>query len=97
MIDMVNGLGVKLRRMRKALQLSEEYVAKQVGVDRHTIAEIESCARGVSPDELARFSEIYCTPAEELLSQDVPQVSMLKGLTIQEMQDMMEFKRMMKG
>ena len=60
----------RLKQVRKSLKLSQEFVAKQLGMARTTIVAIESGSRKVTADELAKFSELYGVTAEELLYGD---------------------------
>lgn len=98
-------LGTRLQKARVALQLSQEYVAQQLGVSRTAISEIELGKRKVSSDELQKFSVIYCVPIDELLSgHPVVMPSHIFARTFnqldeadqQEILSLMEFKRMMK-
>lgn len=57
----------RLKQARKGLKLSQEYVAKQLGMTRTTIVAIEAGTRKVTTDELTKFSELYCVPVEVLL------------------------------
>ncbi|MDW7661868.1 MAG: helix-turn-helix transcriptional regulator [Bacillota bacterium] len=57
----------RLRDYRKALGLSQNYVAKQLGVARTTITAIECGDRKVTTEELERFSTIYGVSADEIL------------------------------
>ena len=57
----------RLKQARKALKLSQEFVAKQIGISRTTIVNIEAGCRKVSADELAKFSELYGVNIEELM------------------------------
>ncbi|NLO84119.1 MAG: helix-turn-helix transcriptional regulator [Clostridiales bacterium] len=49
----------KLRDARANLHLSQEYVAKCLGVSCSVVNEIEQGHRTVSKDEIERFCEIY--------------------------------------
>jgi transcriptional regulator with XRE-family HTH domain len=57
----------RLKEYRKALGLSQEYVAKQLGVSRTTITSIECGERNVLASELDKFSQIYGVTADEIL------------------------------
>ncbi len=61
-------LGKRLQKARTALQLSQEYVSKQLNVGRAAISQIELGNRKVSCEELEKFSKIYGISADELLS-----------------------------
>lgn len=61
-------LNERLRDARKNLHLSQEYVSKEIGVNRTAIVEIESGKRKVSVDELAKFSELFQISVDELMN-----------------------------
>ena len=58
----------RIKEARTELHLSQDYVAKFLGVNRTAIVEIESGKRKVSVDELGKFSELFQIPADELLN-----------------------------
>lgn len=58
----------RIKEARTELHLSQDYVAKFLGVNRTAIVEIESGKRKVSADELGKFSELFQIPADELLN-----------------------------
>ena len=96
-------LGKRLQKARTALQLSQEYVSKQLNVGRAAISQLGN--RKVSCEELEKFSKIYGISADELLSGrpvEMPsqmftrKFSELDALDQQEVLNLMEFKRMMK-
>lgn len=98
-------LGKRLQKARTALQLSQEYVAKQLNIGRAAISQIELGNRKVTSTELEKFSKIYGISADELLSErsvEVPpqmfarKFSELDEVDQQEILNLMEFKRMMK-
>ena len=49
----------RLKQVRKGLKLSQEFVAKQLGMTRTTIVAIEAGTRKVTTDELKKFSVLY--------------------------------------
>jgi transcriptional regulator with XRE-family HTH domain len=57
----------RLKQARKALKLSQEFVAKQMELPRTTIVAIEAGNRKVSAEELAKFSELYGVNIDELM------------------------------
>lgn len=57
----------RIRKARTDLHLSQNYVAKYIGLNRTAIVEIESGKRKVSADELGKFSELFQISADELL------------------------------
>ena len=52
-------IGRRLRWAREQAGLSQGQVAKMMGVHRPTISQIEAGQRGVRPDEITRFAQIY--------------------------------------
>ncbi len=57
----------RLKEYRKALGLSQDYVAKQLGVARTTITAIECGNREVIAKELDQFSIIYGVTVDAIL------------------------------
>lgn len=95
----------RIKEARTELHLSQDYVAKFLGVNRNAIVEIESGKRKVSADELGKFSELFQIPADELLngrSTEMPvqmfarRFGALDEADQQEILNLIEFKRMMK-
>ena len=95
----------RIKEARTELHLSQDYVAKFLGVNRTAIVEIESGKRKVSADELGKFSELFQIPADELLngrSTEMPVQMFARGFGAldeadqQEILNLIEFKRMMK-
>ena len=95
----------RIKEARTELHLSQDYVAKFLGVNRTAIVEIESGKSKVSADELGKFSELFQIPADELLngrSTEMPvqmfarRFGALDEADQQEILNLIEFKRMMK-
>lgn len=63
----------RLKEARKFLNLSQEFVARQMNLSRPTISAIESGQRKVSAEELAKFSALYGVSTEELLHGKLPE------------------------
>lgn len=59
-------LATNLRRARENRELSQDAVAKKVGLSRTLIAQIELANRPVTADELEKFAHLYDTTAVEL-------------------------------
>jgi transcriptional regulator with XRE-family HTH domain len=59
-------LATNLRKARENRGLSQDAVAKKLRLSRSLIAQIELANRPVSADELAKFADLYGTPAVEL-------------------------------
>ena len=101
----MNELGMRLKKVRLALLLSQEYVAKQLNIPRSSISLIELGKRNVSSVELGTFSVIYGMPADELIKgRPVEMPSQIFTRRFQELDEvdqneilnLIEFKRMMK-
>lgn len=90
----------QLRDAREKLGLSQEYVAKAIGLDRSTITQIESGNRKVSSEELAKFCKLYHLSADDLLNPQ-PQESdkaIFAGLTENDQREilhLMKFSRLL--
>ena len=61
----------RLRKIRKRLKLSQEFVAKQLGMTRTTIVAIEAGTRKVTSDEIIKFAKLYGVSADESLYGEV--------------------------
>jgi Zn-dependent peptidase ImmA (M78 family)/DNA-binding XRE family transcriptional regulator len=59
-------LATNLRKARENRGLSQAAVAKKLRLSRSLVAQIELANRPVTADELAKFAELYGTPAVEL-------------------------------
>lgn len=69
----------RLKKARIALNLSQEFVAKEMHLSRPTVSAIESGRRKVTAEELNRFSKLYGISTDELLNgktSETPAVSM---------------------
>ena len=65
MNDDRKSLGVKLREAREYLGLSQDEVAKVIGVARPAISLIENGQRKVDALELKKFAELYQRPTTD--------------------------------
>jgi transcriptional regulator with XRE-family HTH domain len=63
-------LGEKIKKTRKSLGLSQERVAKSLGINRVAISQIESGDRKITAEEVARLSKIFNIPSNILLGLD---------------------------
>lgn len=95
----------RLKKARTELHLSQDYVAKIVGVNRTAIVEIESGKRSVKTEELRRFSELFQISADELLNgrnTEMPNTVFARSFSSldeddqQEILNLIEFKKMLK-
>ena len=57
----------RLKRVRKSLKLSQEFVARQLEMTRTTIVAIEAGTRKVTADEVKKFAKLYGVSTDELL------------------------------
>ena len=64
----IPGLGGRLQRARKSTGMSQDAVAKQIGVSWMTVHRWESSQRGVTDHLLARVSELYDKPLRWFLT-----------------------------
>lgn len=102
---MSKALNEKLKEARKNLRLSQEYVAKVLGIHRTTITAIESGVRKVTANELKVFSELYGVSISELMYEEKENDEIkLFARTFSELSDndkkeilnLMEFKKKIK-
>ncbi len=95
-------LNEKLKKLRKELKLSQQYVADVLNIHRTTITAIESGTRKVTAEELKAFSELYGVTTDELLydkkvDEDIKMFartfSELSELDKKEILNLIEFKK----
>lgn len=63
-------LSKKIRTIRERLGFSQEALAKEVGISRVAISQIENSDRRVSAEEIAKLSNVFNVPADILLDLD---------------------------
>lgn len=63
-------LAHRLREARESLGLTQADVAKELGVHRPTISEIEAGRRAVNSGELYQFSRLFAVPLAQLLGEE---------------------------
>jgi transcriptional regulator with XRE-family HTH domain len=63
-------LGVKLKKHREYLGMSQQYVAECTGIPRSAVSEIEHGNRRVDAVELTKLARLYQVPASWLLDED---------------------------
>ena len=99
------GLAKRLKSAREFLQLSQEYVAKCIGISRTSLVAIEAGERKVSSEELKASAEIYGWSIDELVygKQETDKVNFfartftsLSEQDQREIVNLMEFKKRMK-
>ena len=97
----------RLKEIRKRLNLSQEFVAKQLGLARTTLVAIEYGNRKITADELVKFSDLYGVSIGEILYGKVntdSEISMftrifstLSEADRKEILNIMDYKRRYKG
>lgn len=61
-------LNEKIKKLRTQLNLSQEYVANYLGVNRTTFTQMENGNRKIAADELAKLSILFGVSADYLLN-----------------------------
>lgn len=59
----------RIKELRTQLNLSQDYVAKHLGISRSTYTQMENGNRKVLADEVAQLSEIFGVTADSLLNE----------------------------
>jgi addiction module HigA family antidote len=73
-------IGHRIKSLRESLGMSQEKLAKLLGVVRPTISQIENGNRKVCAEELKKLAEIFNTSADSLLNlQKKPKVVIMEG------------------
>lgn len=102
----MKNVGARIKEARERLHLTQDYVARQVGINRSAMADIERGKRKVSAEELGKISELFLIPMEELLhgreTEEPTRVFARKFAALddddqREILNLMEFKRAMKA
>ena len=98
----MNEVNERLKKARLYLNLSQEFVANQIGLPRTAITAIELGQRKISSEELTKFSELYGVTLDELtygedINADVKVFARLYSELPEndkmEIQNLIEFKR----
>lgn len=63
-------LGAKIRKIRESLGLSQERIAKSLGINRVAISQIENGDRKTSAEEIVKLTKIFNMPSNILLDLD---------------------------
>lgn len=66
----------KLRNARLRIGITQEYVAKELGIPRTAVVQIESGTRRVTSRELALLCDIYGISADYVLNREVDNASL---------------------
>lgn len=65
-------VGRKLRRLRRELDLTQEYIAMQANISQHKLSDIENDKVSLKLEDLPLFAKIYNVEPETLLqSEDI--------------------------
>ena len=59
----------RIKDMRRRLHLSQEYVAKQLGVSRSTFTQMENGNRKILAEELSKLSALFGISSDSLLNE----------------------------
>ena len=59
-----------MKNLRSQLHLSQNYVAKYLGVDRSTIEQMESGDRKILPDEASKLCALFGVSADALTNEE---------------------------
>jgi len=101
----MSDLGRRLHKARTEMSLSQEYVAKKLGISRSAVSQIERGKRKVSSNELDVLSIVFGISTDELLKgrqAELPsqifarRFEELDEADQNEILNLIEFKRMMK-
>ncbi|MEH7650877.1 helix-turn-helix domain-containing protein, partial [Bacillus safensis] len=65
-------LGSNIADKRRALKLSQEYVAEQLGVSRQAVSKWETCQSEPSMKHLIKLAELFDSDIKELVSPEQP-------------------------
>jgi transcriptional regulator with XRE-family HTH domain len=60
-------LGAKIKKIREHLDLSQERIAEQLGINRVAISQIENGERKISAEEIAKLAKVFNMPSDVLL------------------------------
>jgi len=102
----MKNLNERIKVYRNQLHLSQEYVAKYIGVNRATFTQVELGNRKVSAEELAKLATLFGVSSDALLyGQKIDQPSTVFARAFdsldetdqEEIMNLMRFKQMMKA
>lgn len=60
----------RIKQLRTQLNLSQDYVARYLGINRSTYTQMENGKRKVLADEVAKLSVLFGVSADSLLNDD---------------------------
>ena len=67
MVKFYKNLGIKIKKIREKLDLSQDVLAKKLGVSRVAISQIETGDRKISAEEIAKLAKVFNIPTDVLL------------------------------
>lgn len=59
----------RIKDLRTKLHLSQDYVARYLGVSRSTFTQMENGNRKILAEELSKLSELFCVSTDALLNE----------------------------
>lgn len=68
-----NDIHLKIRAVRRDLDLSQEYLAKKIGVEQQTISDIEIGKKSVTEEILQKIAEVFGVSKEFIISREYVQ------------------------
>lgn len=68
-----NDIHLKIRAVRRDLDLSQEYLAKKIGVEQQTISDIEIGKKLVTEEILQKIAEVFGVSKEFIISKEYVQ------------------------
>ena len=102
----MESVGIRIRKAREGLHLTQDYLAKEVNINRTAMSQIENGNRKVDSEELAAFSRVLGVSADELLTGkefEIPTNSFTRAFSEldetdqNEIMNLIEFKKQMKA
>lgn len=79
-MDIYEKIGRRIRAFRERTGMSQDALARQMGLPRPAISQMESGARKVATDELLKLSQIFHVPVDDLLNPGKePEVCLQEG------------------
>ena len=96
----------RIKSLRTQLHLSQDYVAKYLGVSRSTFTQMENGNRKILAEELSKLSELFCVSTDSLLNeQELSQPAALFARSFEkldesdqaEIMNLIRFKEQMKA
>ncbi|MDD4957469.1 MAG: helix-turn-helix domain-containing protein [Candidatus Omnitrophica bacterium] len=61
-------LGIKIKKIRERMGLSQEELAKKLGVNRVAVSQIETGDRKISAEEITKVAKVFNIPTDVLLN-----------------------------